>query len=221
MSSSPNSATRPAARQARSPRPRIGRPPAGCRDTTAAPGRRTAAGNGAGGVLAAGDDAHRPDHLVQAAERAGPSCLATRRAGPANPGPSRAVQPTATSAQPRAIHASASAFAAGTRTAAPPRRPPTHARQAPRHEAAGSSGPRAAPLTTHPALTWLRSYLGGVPSAVVSRERLPGSRSLIPEPTQKNHNAFSHEKSGQAILRVSAYDYDLGAGERPDERSAR
>jgi len=48
----------------------------------------------------------------------GPSRLAGRRSGPANPGPSRATHPTATSAQPRIVHASASAFPAGTLTAA-------------------------------------------------------------------------------------------------------
>ena len=48
----------------------------------------------------------------------GPSRRAGCRAGSMNPGPSRATQPMATSAQPRTVQASASAFPAGTLTAA-------------------------------------------------------------------------------------------------------
>ena len=100
-----------------------------------------------GGVLAAGDDAHRPDHLVQAAERAR-TVLPGHQARPTSE--PRAIEGHAAHGYVRPAPERSTRQLPRSRPVPvppppPPRRPPTHARQAPRHEAARKLQPPGRP----------------------------------------------------------------------------
>jgi hypothetical protein len=111
-----------------------------------------------GRMLAARCDAYGPDHLIQAAERAGavrPGHAARRSSGP------RAVQGHAADGyvrpapgDPRVSFRVPGRYPHRRRRRGD--RPRTRGRRRDMKRP-GSSGPRAAYLTTHPALTWLRS----------------------------------------------------------------
>ncbi len=119
MSSSPNLETSPAARQTISLTSRIGSGTgrvSGYHGGTGPANRR----NWRSRAACWPPETTRSDLITSSRplNAPDPSRRARRREGPANPGPSRATQPMATSAQPRTVQASASAFPAGTLTAA-------------------------------------------------------------------------------------------------------